>query len=65
MGVTQKLQNRKDPMFGFLTVLFLCWHRGIAEECCPVKVVSGSDDLVGTYKLAIPGAGETFPDLCM
>merc|ERR1711953_1251449 len=35
------------------------------EGCCAVKDVQGDDDMAGTYRLATPGDGGSFPDVCI
>jgi len=35
------------------------------EGCCAVKEVQGDDSLAGTYRLATPGDGDSFPSVCI
>jgi len=35
------------------------------EDCCAVKEVTGDDDMAGTYRLATPGDGDSFPAVCI
>jgi len=53
--------NKKLPL-----LLLLGGHLVLAQEgCCAVKEVQGDDSLVGTYRLATPGTGDSFPAVCI
>merc|ERR1712203_31850 len=47
-------------------LLLLGGHLVLGQEgCCAVKDVQGDDDMAGTYRLATPGDGDSFPDVCI
>merc|ERR1712088_164539 len=47
-------------------LLLLRGHLVLGQEgCCAVKDVQGDDDMAGTYRLATPGDGDSFPAVCI
>jgi len=47
-------------------LLLLGGHLVLGQEgCCAVKDVQGDDDMAGTYRLATPGDGDSFPGVCI
>jgi len=49
-----------------LLLLLVGGQLAVAQEgCCAVKEVQGDDSLAGTYRLATPGDGDSFPSVCI
>merc|ERR1712212_452263 len=47
-------------------LLLLGGHLALGQDgCCAVKEVQGDDSLAGTYRLATPGDGDSFPSVCI
>merc|ERR1711872_857467 len=47
-------------------LLLLGGHLALGQDgCCAVKEVQGDDSLAGTYRLATPGDGDSFPAICI
>merc|ERR1712156_1271448 len=59
--------NTLGPLVQQVVLLLLLGGHHVhgQEDCCAVKEVTGDDDMAGTYRLATPGDGDSFPAVCI
>merc|ERR1712062_326192 len=59
--------NTLGPLVQQVVLLLLLGGHHVhgQEDCCAVKEVTGDDDMAGTYRLATPGDGDSFPAGCI
>merc|ERR1711910_81463 len=67
MGSSIMAMNTLGPLVQQVVFLLLLGGHHVhgQEDCCAVKEVTGDDDMAGTYRLATPGDGDSFPAVCI